>query len=45
MEDDLKNVEDNLKKINGRRVFKQNGRRPQTQLKKSTLICCDIIVN
>ena len=23
----------------------KNGRRPQGQLKKSTLICCDIIVN
>ena len=39
MEDDLQIKEqkgDNLKK---------NGRRPQTQFKKSTLIGCDIIVN
>ena len=31
-------MEDDLKKI-------KNGRRPQAQLKKSTLIGCDIIVN
>ena len=35
MEEDLKKKEDNH----------QNGRWPQTQLQKSTLIGCDIIVN
>jgi hypothetical protein len=35
---------DDLKK-NGRRPNKKNGRQPQAQLKKSTLIGCDIIVN
>ena len=32
-------MEDDLKKN------EKNGRRPQSQLKKSTLIGCDIIVN
>ena len=36
MEDDLRKTEDDLKK---------NGRRPQAQFKKSTLIGCDIIVH
>ena len=36
LEGDLKKMKDDLKK---------NGRRPQTQFKKSTLIGCDIIVN
>ena len=47
----LKKMEDDLKK-NRRQpqkkwktTSKKNGRRPQAQLKKSTLIDCDIIVN
>jgi hypothetical protein len=53
MEDNLKKMEDDLKK-NGSRPQKKwkmtskkwkNGRRPQLQLNKSTLIGCDIIVN
>ena len=50
MENDLKNgrqpkkKEDNLKK-NGTRPQKKNGRQPQEQFKKSTLIGCAIIVN
>ena len=49
MEDDLKKMEDVLnkqKQKNGRRPKKnKNGRRPKAQLKKSTLIGCDIIVD
>ena len=56
MEDDLKKneMEDDLKKKIGRRPQTKpdenlkkwkNGRQPQEQLKKSTLIGCDTIVN
>ena len=44
MEDDLKKMEDDLKKQMGDDLKKnENGRRPQ--FKKSTLIGCDIVVN
>ena len=57
LKDDLKKKEDNLikmeddltnsKNFKWKRTSKinKNGRRPQAQLKKSTLIGCDIIVN
>ena len=46
MEDDQKKMEDNIKrkwKTTSKKI--KNGRRPQAQLKKSTLVGCDIIVN
>ena len=46
MEDDLKTkMEDNLKKKWITTSTNKNGRQPQVQFKKSTLIGCGIIVN
>ena len=45
MEDGSKKSNVRRPEKNGRRPSKQNGRQPQAQLKKSTLIGCDIIVN
>ena len=42
MDDDLKKK---MKKMKTTSKINKNGRRPQAQLKKSTLIGCDIIVN
>ena len=44
MEDDLKKREDKLNK-KWKTTLNKKERRPQAQLKKSTLIGCDIIVN
>ena len=38
-------MEDDLKRIRNGRQLKKNGRQPQAQLKKSTLIGYDILVN
>ena len=40
-----KKMEDDLKKIEMEDDLQKNGRRPKGQLKKSTLLGCDIIVN
>ena len=47
MEDDLKKKwkTTSIKKWKTTKKMEKNGRRPQTQCKKSTLIGCDIIVN
>jgi hypothetical protein len=46
MEDNLKHkMEDDPEKIKKEDKLKNNGRRPQAQLKKYTLVGCDVIVN
>ena len=49
MQDDQKKIEDdlkkNIKKWKSTSISNKNGRQPQAQLKKLTLIGCDIIVN
>ena len=38
-------MEDDLNYLLMKEILNKNGRRPQAQIKKSTLIGCDIIVN